>query len=73
MVTGALKAYAEGQYSVAQRLLAQAIARGAAGPQLYNNLGLVYYKTGSMEEAKRAFSQAISLAPDYAKAQYNLG
>ncbi|MFT7691425.1 MAG: 4-amino-4-deoxy-L-arabinose transferase-like glycosyltransferase/TolA-binding protein [Candidatus Latescibacterota bacterium] len=73
LVTGALKAYAEGQYSVAQRLLAQAIARGAAGPQLYNNLGLVYYKTGSMKEAKRAFSQAISLAPDYAKAQYNLG
>lgn len=35
-------------------------------------LGFNYYALGKLEQAKRAFEQALSLAPDYVDAQYGL-
>lgn len=41
--------------------------------QAYNQEGEAQYETGDWASAQNSFQQALSLAPDYAKAQFNLG
>ena len=40
--------------------------------QAYNNLGSVYFLSGSYPEAMEEYKKAIELKPDYAEAYYNL-
>jgi hypothetical protein len=41
--------------------------------RVFNNLGDVYTKEGSYEEAIKYFEQSVKLKPDYADAVYNIG
>lgn len=53
--------------------LQQAIALDPNNPQLYVQLGGVYYQLQQWENAQRQFQIAVQLKPDYANAYYNLG
>jgi tetratricopeptide (TPR) repeat protein len=41
--------------------------------EAHNNLGLVYYKKGSLDEANQRFRRALEIKPDLAEGYYNLG
>ncbi|MEJ2070299.1 MAG: tetratricopeptide repeat protein [Syntrophobacterales bacterium] len=41
--------------------------------KIQNNLGLVLFKKGRLDEAAAHFKEALRLKPDYADANYNLG
>jgi len=51
----------------------QAIALDPNNPQLYVNLGGIYYQLGQWDNAQRQFQIATNLKPDFANAYYNLG
>ncbi len=53
--------------------LQQAIALDPYNPQLYIELGGIYYQLGSFDAAQNQFQIAIRLKPDLANAYYNLG
>jgi len=68
-----LEYFSQGEYEPALREFRHLEQAGVQAPELYNNLGLCYYKTGRMAEAKEALLRAIGLAPGYLRARYNLG
>lgn len=39
----------------------------------HNNMALVYYKIGMLEEAMKEFNIALNLNPSYSESHYNLG
>lgn len=51
----------------------QAVALDPNNPQLYVNLGGIYYQIGDWDRASNQFQLAINLKPDYGNAYYNLG
>lgn len=59
------------QFAVAS--LQQAILLDSANPQLYIELGGIFYQLGQFENAQNQFGQAIRLKPDFANAYYNYG
>lgn len=65
---------ASGRYEEAATYLRQAIADPLyrRPHRAYNNLGWAYYKTGQLEEAERAYKKALSLAPGFCQAHFNL-
>jgi tetratricopeptide (TPR) repeat protein len=58
-------------FSVAS--LQQAIALDPYNPNLYIQLGGIYYQLGLYEQAQNQFQVAVNLKPDLANARYNLG
>jgi tetratricopeptide (TPR) repeat protein len=46
--------------------------RDENSPKTWNNLGVLYFVEGSYEEARHCFEEAISLAPIYYEAIFNL-
>lgn len=53
--------------------LQRAISLDPNNPQLYLDLGSVYYQLKLWDEAQRQFAIATQLKPDFANAYYNLG
>jgi len=53
--------------------LEQAIAIDPTNPQLYIQLGGIYYQLNQFDAAQNQFQVAINLKPDLANAYYNLG
>lgn len=53
--------------------LQQAIALDPYNPNLYIQLGGIYYQLGLYEQAQNQFQVAVNLKPDLANARYNLG
>ena len=51
----------------------QAIALDPFNPQLYIQLGGIYYQLGNFDAAQNQFQVAINLKRDFANAYYNLG
>lgn len=51
----------------------QALLLDPNNPQVYINLGGIYYQLGLWDDAQRQFQFAINLKPDFANAYYNLG
>ncbi len=52
----------------------RALAAGPPGSAAaYDQLGILYRKSGRFEDAQAAYEQAIATAPDYAPAHLNLG
>ena len=51
----------------------QAIALDPYNPQLYIQLGGIYYQVGNFDAAQNQFQVAINLKRDFANAYYNLG
>ena len=51
----------------------QALALRPDYAEAHNNLGIVLWQQGKLEQAVARFEQAIALRPDYAEAHNNLG
>lgn len=51
----------------------QALTLNSNDPQVYINLGGIYYQLGKWDDAQRQFQLAVNLKNDYANAHYNLG
>jgi predicted O-linked N-acetylglucosamine transferase (SPINDLY family) len=49
-----------------------ALSRGAASPELHNNLGAALRDLGRFKEAASAFRNAVTMRPGYLQAQQNL-
>ncbi|MDR2631149.1 MAG: tetratricopeptide repeat protein [Spirochaetaceae bacterium] len=60
------------QFDSAEECYQAALQRDEQVPKTWNNLGVLYFVEGSYEEARHCFEKAISLAPLYQEALYNL-
>ena len=62
-----------GNDAAAQAAIDAALALDAAHPAALNQQGLLFRKNGKFIEAEAAYLKAVTAAPDYALAHYNLG
>ncbi|MDR2028585.1 MAG: tetratricopeptide repeat protein [Treponema sp.] len=60
------------QFELAESCYHSALTHDCGSPKAWNNLGVLYFVEGSYEEARHCFEEAISLAPLYHEALYNL-
>src|SRR5205823_5889159 len=60
-------------YHDLERLWRTTIAKNPGCWMAYNNLGVVQFEKGSIEDAIEKYQQSLSLHPDYPEAHYNLG
>ena len=49
------------------------IGLGERTPELFYNAGLLFQKSGGMEEAAQHYREAVAAQPDFAEALLNLG
>jgi len=49
------------------------IAKNPKSPEIYNNLGTVYHKSGKYDEAISSYKKAIEIDPKYFKSYFNIG
>jgi tetratricopeptide (TPR) repeat protein len=64
--------YEREQFDSAEECYQAALLRDDGVPKTWNNLGVLYFVEGSYEEARHCFEKAISLAPLYQEALYNV-
>lgn len=64
---------AAGKYEDAQRDFGQLIKMGVRSGSVYTNLGVVYMRTGKLDNAIQAFKKAKELAPGMTGIDLNLG
>lgn len=69
----AQSAFAEGQYSVAEKDYNELLQKGARSAAVYSNLGVVYLREGKLDSAVAMLDKAKSLAPSVAGIRLNLG
>lgn len=62
-----------GNLAEAEKVLKAATQRGEPNAAAFNQLGIVYRKLGRFKEADQAYTQALSIDPNYALAHLNLG
>ncbi len=62
-----------GNTARAFQTLAEVKKQDPNNPELYNALGMAYFRRGRFEQAVENFQKAIELKPDYLDAQNNLG
>ncbi|MDR2796732.1 MAG: tetratricopeptide repeat protein [Treponema sp.] len=60
------------QFDLSEECYHSALERNGDAPKTWNNLGVLYFTEGSYEEARHCFEEAVSLAPLYSEALYNL-
>lgn len=60
-------------YDKAEKALLQAVQIDSREPVAYNQLGLLYRRTGRFDESKKAYRQAIALKSDYTMPYLNMG
>jgi tetratricopeptide (TPR) repeat protein len=60
-------------YDKAEKALLRAVQIDSREPVAYNQLGLLYRRTGRFEESKKAYRQAINLDSDYTMPYLNMG
>jgi Flp pilus assembly protein TadD len=60
-------------YEKAEKALLRAMQIDSREPVTYNQLGLLYRRTGRFEESKKAYRQAIALDSDYTMPYLNMG
>jgi tetratricopeptide (TPR) repeat protein len=60
------------QFELSEDCYQTALTREENDPKTWNNLGVLYFTQGSLEEARHCFEEAVSLAPLYYDALYNL-
>jgi tetratricopeptide (TPR) repeat protein len=60
-------------YDKAEKALLRAVQIDPRKPVAYNQLGLLYRRTGRFEESKKAYRQAITLDSDYTMPYLNMG
>ncbi len=64
---------AQGRYEEALRVLAQAVSARPSEPAWHNEAGKILMKLHRPDQAAMAFRMAVTLAPGYFEAFYNLG
>jgi len=69
----AFEYFQTGNFQAAEELLRRILVVHPKNPGIYNNLGLILYDKGQVDEAIEHFQRAIILEPDLADARYNLG
>ncbi len=69
----ALTRYQEGDFEVAERLFAQAIALDPGNARAHLDRGSALKDLERLEEAEAEFDEALRLQPTYVKAHYNRG
>jgi arylsulfatase A-like enzyme/Flp pilus assembly protein TadD len=62
-----------GQYDRAIAILKEGLAIMDYDPELWNYLGVAYWRKGSFDDSLKAYDQALSLAQDYPVVINNLG
>lgn len=67
-----LEMFSSGNYTSAIIAFEQALDSGMREPQVYNNLGLCYYRLGELHAAADYFAQALNVDSLYVRARYNL-
>ena len=60
------------EYELAEECYHAALMRNENDPKIWNNLGVLYFNLGNLDEARLSFEEAVSLAPHYPDALYNL-
>ncbi|MDR0583752.1 MAG: tetratricopeptide repeat protein [Treponema sp.] len=60
------------QFELAEECYRSALAREENDPKIWNNLGVLYFSEGTYEDARHCFEEAVSLAPLYYDALFNL-
>jgi tetratricopeptide (TPR) repeat protein len=60
-------------YEKAEKALLRTVQIDSRKPVAYNQLGLLYRRTGRFEESKKAYRQAIALDTDYTMPYLNMG
>ncbi|GHV96131.1 hypothetical protein AGMMS50293_24510 [Spirochaetia bacterium] len=60
------------EFDLAEECYQSSIARNDGDPKTWNNLGVLYFTEGSMDDARHCFEEAVSLAPLYYDALFNL-
>jgi Tfp pilus assembly protein PilF len=63
----------QGETDRAQQLYEQAIATREAGPDVYNNYGVLLFKRGNANDAIRMYRRAVAIDPTHVRAWVNLG
>jgi tetratricopeptide (TPR) repeat protein len=59
-------------FDLAESSYQRSISLEDENPKTWNNLGVLYFTEGDFEEARYCFEQALTLAPLYYEALYNL-
>ena len=62
-----------GQWDAAAALFSRVLALQPDNPEVYSNLGFVYYSLRRLDEAEAAYRKAAALQPEASKAWANLG
>ncbi|GHV43123.1 hypothetical protein AGMMS49546_23810 [Spirochaetia bacterium] len=64
--------YETEQFELSEECYHSALMLDDNAPKTWNNLGVLYFVEGSFEEARHCFEEAVSIAPLYHEALYNL-
>lgn len=72
LLDSANSAYSKGDYSRASKLYENIISNGQEAPEVYFNLGNVYYKTNNIAFAILNYERALKLEPDNEDFSFNL-
>lgn len=64
--------YEQEQFDLAEECYHSALYREGDAPMTWNNLGVLYFSEGNYEDARHCFEEAVSLAPLYYEALFNL-
>lgn len=72
LVNQGLIHYHQGDLEKAEDVLQKALSINASNPYIHNTLGVILRNRGEFSEARRHYEQAITLAPTYAQAHFNL-
>ena len=72
-LTNLISLYRQGQYQEILNQASQLLEQFPNSINLYNIIGVTNKGLGKLEDAIRAYKQAITIKPDYAEAYYNMG
>jgi len=64
--------YETEEFDLSEHCYNTALIQDEANPKIWNNLGVLFFTKGDFEEARSCFEDAVSLAPHYYDALYNL-
>ena len=72
LITMGKRAFEEKDFPRAERLIREAIAAGAAYPDLFHILGLLHHQWGDFEQAIECFEKGLAINPAYTEALLSL-
>jgi len=64
--------YETEEFDLSEDCYCSALAQDDANPKVWNNLGVLFFARGDFEEARKCFEEAVSLAPHFYDALFNL-